>query len=58
MVEIELFVKEVEVFERVIVAPEVEKLILIGNGISLTSTVLTSITIEDEDLGPVVKNRV
>lgn len=58
IVEIELFIKIVEVFECVVVTPEVKKLIFIGYGDSSTSTVLTSIAIYDEDLSPIVKDRV
>lgn len=58
IVEIELLVEVPELLHDVIVSPEVELLILVGDGRGTRSGVLAAIAVDHVDLGPVVEDRV
>lgn len=58
VVEIELLVEVSELLHDVIIPPEVKLLVLVGDGRGTRSRVLTTVTVDDVDFGPIIKDRV
>ena len=58
IIEIELLVKVPKLLHDVIVAPEIELLILVGDGSGTRAGVLTTVTVHHIDLGPIIENGV